>query len=149
MQNLRNLISILDYFLDFSDSCILLGDSAYPLRRYLLTPYRDNGHLTREQKLFNKTLSSCRVDIENTFGHLKQRFRQLYHLKLKDHIRLCHFIRACCVLHNLGHSADINIFNNEDPITDDQPDVEQPHFQLHAPYTIRDEICHQIYCLKN
>nr|CAI5866737.1 unnamed protein product [Callosobruchus analis] len=31
---------------------------------------------------------------------LKQRFRQLFHLKARKIEDMCHFIRACCVLHN-------------------------------------------------
>ncbi|KAB0790770.1 hypothetical protein PPYR_15480 [Photinus pyralis] len=36
----------------------LLGDSAYPLMKNLLTPYRDNGHLNDTQTNFNYKLSS-------------------------------------------------------------------------------------------
>lgn len=80
----------------------LLGDSAYPCSNVLITPFRDNGHLTNAQKHFNVKLSSCRVKIEHAFGILKQRFRQLYYCKLRSIEVMCHFIRACCVLHNLS-----------------------------------------------
>jgi hypothetical protein len=33
----------------------LLGDSAFPILEWLITPFRDCGNLTRQQKLFNKT----------------------------------------------------------------------------------------------
>ncbi|KAK9743659.1 DDE superfamily endonuclease [Popillia japonica] len=55
----------------------ILGDSAYPLREYLLTPYRDYGNLNNREQNFNKKLSGTRVLIENAFGLLKSRFRQL------------------------------------------------------------------------
>lgn len=42
----------------------IIADGAYPLRRWLLTPYRDNGHLNEEQKKYNKYISSNRVVIE-------------------------------------------------------------------------------------
>uniref|UniRef100_A0ABM0GNC9 Putative nuclease HARBI1 n=1 Tax=Saccoglossus kowalevskii TaxID=10224 RepID=A0ABM0GNC9_SACKO len=45
----------------------LLGDSAYALSTYVLTPYRDNGHLNAVEKQFNKYHSSTRVDIERAF----------------------------------------------------------------------------------
>jgi hypothetical protein len=32
----------------------LLGDSAYPLKVNMLVPFRDNGHLNRVEKTFNK-----------------------------------------------------------------------------------------------
>ncbi|KAF6214321.1 hypothetical protein GE061_009061 [Apolygus lucorum] len=81
---------------------IVLGDSAYPCLRNLITPFKDFGRLTRSHKRFNKTLSSCRSVIEHCFGMLKQRFRQLYHCKLRSMENIAHFIRACCVLHNLA-----------------------------------------------
>ncbi|KAJ8916386.1 hypothetical protein NQ315_014596 [Exocentrus adspersus] len=84
----------------------ILADSAYPCRRHVLTPYRDNGNLTEVEKYYNTKLSHSRIYIEHTFGILKQKFRQLYHLKLRDIHSICHFIRACCVLHNLSLEAD-------------------------------------------
>ena len=38
----------------------ILGDGAYPLQRWLLTPYRDNGHLTQQELRYNEILSSKR-----------------------------------------------------------------------------------------
>jgi len=54
----------------------LIGDSAYPLLRNLMTPIRDNGHLTRSQNVYNIKLSSIRSIIERSFGLLKSKFRR-------------------------------------------------------------------------
>lgn len=48
----------------------ILGDEAYPLRPWLLTPYRNTGILTPEQRNYNYHLSATRVRIENAFGLL-------------------------------------------------------------------------------
>ncbi|XP_037927296.1 putative nuclease HARBI1 [Teleopsis dalmanni] len=85
----------------------LLGDSAYPCLENLITPYNDNERLTRIQKKFNIKHSYARMSIDNAFGMLKQRFRQLYHCKLKGTQKLCHFIMACCVLHNIADENDL------------------------------------------
>ncbi|XP_018403339.1 PREDICTED: putative nuclease HARBI1 [Cyphomyrmex costatus] len=58
----------------------LLGDSAYPLREYLLTPHKDYGNLTQSQRIYNKKLCGTRVCIENTFGLLKSRFQLINEL---------------------------------------------------------------------
>ncbi|KAJ8677258.1 hypothetical protein QAD02_013045 [Eretmocerus hayati] len=65
----------------------LLGDKAYPCTRYLMTPYKDNGHLLPHRKKFDEELSKCRVDVEHTIGILKQRFRILYHMRLQPGMR--------------------------------------------------------------
>ncbi|KAJ8681247.1 hypothetical protein QAD02_017034 [Eretmocerus hayati] len=64
----------------------LLGDPAYPCSKYLVTPFKDNGHLLPYQKEFNKALSECRVDSGHIIGILKQRFRILYHMRLQPGI---------------------------------------------------------------
>ncbi|RXM99478.1 Cell differentiation protein RCD1-like [Acipenser ruthenus] len=63
---------------------------------YLLTPFRDNGHLTVQQKRFNKKLSSARMVIERAFG-----LRRLKGLHMHDIQNMSTAVTACCVLHNI------------------------------------------------
>ena len=123
----------------------LLGDSAYACSKQIITPYRDNGHLSTKQKFFNRKLSSGRVVIEHTFGLLKQRFRQLYYCKLRGIEKLCHFVRACVVLHNLcgedGLNSDLVTDNeeNSNPTNPtDTTDQEQGS-------NFRNQLCEQVY----
>lgn len=117
----------------FSDY-YLLGDSAYPCNKYLITPYKNNGHLTRAQKQFNIKLSSGRVCIE-------QRFRQLNYCKLRGIKKLCHFIRACCVLHNIANESDLEFTSDISPDIDEEfPD----HDQLSRGNSVRDAIMDEI-----
>ncbi|KAB0803348.1 hypothetical protein PPYR_00318 [Photinus pyralis] len=128
------------------DGGYLLGDEAYPNLPTLLTPYQDHGNLTSSQIYFNLVHNSCRSDIDHAFQLLKKRFKQLYHLKLRGDERICHFIRACCTLHNLADKSDETIFAQEDDIEDNQPDSLQnedpPNIRGN---TIRDEICVQLF----
>ena len=55
----------------------LLGGSAYPLKRWVLTPFHDNGRLTRRQKRYNFVRSFTRMVVERSLGLLKGRFRKL------------------------------------------------------------------------
>lgn len=118
-----------------------------------MVPYRDNGNLTHAQRLFNQKLSSCRVVIENAFGCLKQRFRQLYHFKLRDIVRMVRVIHACCILHNLANMHELEYF--EPPINDEYPDIELQNRQIEVVEDepreykgdvtgahVRDQICH-------
>ena len=43
----------------------------------MVTPFRDNGHLTAAQKKYNKYHSSTRMVIERAFGLVKGCFRRL------------------------------------------------------------------------
>nr|CAI5827633.1 unnamed protein product [Callosobruchus analis] len=61
----------------------ILGDSGYPCLRHLLTPFKDMGNLTNVQQNYNWRLAKTRYIVEHTFGILKQKFRQLYLLKLR------------------------------------------------------------------
>ncbi|CAN7977477.1 unnamed protein product, partial [Ixodes persulcatus] len=79
----------------------ILGDGAYQVREHLMTPYRDYGNLSGRQTSFNAKLCGTRVCIENTFGILKQRFRQLKSLELWTVEKMANVVMSCCVLHNL------------------------------------------------
>lgn len=93
---------------------ILLGDSGYPLQTHLLTPFKDRGNLTRPQQVYNLRLAQNRYVIEHCFGILKQKFRQLYHVKLRDIRLIVHLIRAACVLHNIGIDEDFGEPHNNE-----------------------------------
>ncbi|XP_023311448.1 putative nuclease HARBI1 [Anoplophora glabripennis] len=80
----------------------ILADSGYPLTTHVLTPFRDRGQLNDRQLNYNIKLCRNRYVIEHCCGMLKQKFRQLYHIKIRDIRFIVHMIRASCVLHNIA-----------------------------------------------
>ncbi|VEN62475.1 unnamed protein product, partial [Callosobruchus maculatus] len=107
------------------DKCgtfFILGDSAYPCMPNLLTPFKDLGNLTRRQKNYNTKLAKNRYLVEHCIGILKQKFRQLFHVKLRSIPDITHFIRSSCVLHNLALEDD---FPYEDEVVDPQRNQRQ------------------------
>ena len=85
----------------FLQNSHLIGDSAYPLRNWLMVPFKDNGNLTQAQQQYNRRLSSARLVIERAFALLKGRFRHLKMMDVRDMFLLCSVVVASCVLHNL------------------------------------------------
>ena len=102
---------------------LVLGDSAYILKTWLLPVIKDNGALNRDQKKFNKELSKARIVSEHAFGLLKGRWRALLKRLDEDHWRIPNTIIACCVLHNIciirGEEFDGDV---EDDSNDDDDD---------------------------
>ena len=80
----------------------VLGDAAYPLQDWLLTPYRNVGILTPQQTLYNALHGSKRRIIERTFGVLKRRWRRLGSgIQMDDMAEVNGLIMSACCLHNL------------------------------------------------
>ena len=84
----------------FPDDSFMLGDAAYPLSRYLLTPYKDNGSLTPNQRTYNYIHSATRNTIERAFALFKNRFPRMRHIEINDVKDASEFIITTCVLHN-------------------------------------------------
>ncbi|XP_046403859.1 protein ALP1-like [Ischnura elegans] len=121
---LSRLYDYLGDALKFPNDSHIIGDSAYALHTNLLTPFADNGHLTRRQKNFNFCHSSARMVIERTFGLLKGRWRSFLNELVMWNVSLIPYhVMAACVLHNicqLRRDAIPNVVVAE-RVVEDQP----------------------------
>ncbi|KAJ8918519.1 hypothetical protein NQ315_015226 [Exocentrus adspersus] len=104
----------------------IIADSAYPCLRNVMTRLRDTGNLTPDRAYIWYTLWYVLLNTHTfvlyIYIHLvciiKQKFRQLYHLKLRNLTTMCHFIRAriqdtCCVLYNLSLNEEFDAEAND------------------------------------
>ena len=120
---------------------LLLGDSGYPCKPYLMTPYLNPA--TAKQEAYNKAHTTTRVVIEQAFGWWKRRFHVLHsEVRMKPE-KTCIVIGACAVLHNIA------IQRNE-PIDCDARDVDdQPVVAAYCGpengKAIRDHICNTLF----
>ncbi|GLV37552.1 uncharacterized protein CBL_20364 [Carabus blaptoides fortunei] len=143
----------LDTLPEKCQSGYILGDSGYPGLRHLMTPYRDRGQLRRVELNYNIKLSQNRYIVEHCVGILKQKFRELYHLKLRKTVDMAHFIRACCVLHNFAlddnfhvEYVEINEVRLPEINKDDNEDRDDAPIQTLSPVlVIKEYICSNVY----
>ncbi|XP_033096701.1 putative nuclease HARBI1 [Anneissia japonica] len=81
---------------------LLIGDSGYPLREWLMVPI--NNPTTEDERNYNDMHASARNVIERSFGVMKSRFRCIHcsggNLQYSPK-RCCEIIMAVAILHNL------------------------------------------------
>ena len=76
---------------------VLIGDSGYPLRPFLMTPF--GNPIGATQRRYNRSLKSTRSIIERVIGQLKRRFHVLHSEVCKLYIHIffisgfLHFLR--------------------------------------------------------
>jgi len=97
---------------------ILLGDSGYACRRYLLTPVlRPQDEHTRR---YNRAQIRSRNVIERCFGILKHRFQCLLKGMIVRPVFACRIIVACVILHNFLSTEndlfDIDVTSNDSEV---------------------------------
>ena len=109
-------VAYLQFFTGRVDG-VLLGDSGYNTKRYLLTPFV-NPTLPHEIR-YNRAHSRTRVVIEQTFGIIKRRFGILRDKVRLSPVKACKITVACAVLHNIG--------------IDEGDIIPDHHDNLHAP----------------
>ena len=77
---------------------IILGDSGYPLRHWLMTPIL--APKCRDDERYNGSHRTTRTVIERCNGILKRRFHCLHGELRVSQERACNIITACIILHN-------------------------------------------------
>ncbi|KAH6920836.1 hypothetical protein HPB50_028175 [Hyalomma asiaticum] len=82
----------------------LLGDSAYPLEPWLLTPVLGDPDDSTREGQYNREHRSMRNVVERCIGVLKSKFRCLQHFRtmLYSPERAARIIYACAALHNIA-----------------------------------------------
>lgn len=123
---------------NFPENSHILGDAAYSIQKYVMVPFKDNGHLTDAQITYNTRLSQARMMIERAIGLLKGRFCSLLDiLPMRRTDLIPKYIIACCILHN------ICVINNDFvdvPIIVQENEFVQNAVQIEAiPQNIREE----------
>lgn len=97
------------YFHD--GTAYILEDSAYSLSNWLIKPFQrpeltEQQDLTEQRAIFNRMLSSARVNVEHAFGRIKMRFPLARQMAVvldetgASHDRAVRFITVLCCLHN-------------------------------------------------
>ena len=112
----------------FDQGKFIIGDAAYPLSTWLVTAFRDNGHLTAQQRQFNRVVCSIRQAVERAIGHIKGRFRKLKEVHLYNIQVICQVIFAGCILHNLCVLEDDDLEDYIDVNLHDRPNQYPPVF---------------------
>lgn len=78
----------------------ILGDSAYPLSTFLMTPFKETGNLGDQERRFNVLHSTTRSIIERSFALLKGKFRGLKSLDMSLEQEIPGVVMSCVYLHN-------------------------------------------------
>lgn len=130
---MKNTTCNFTYIPWLSDDCYITASLIFP-DRWLLSPFRDNGHLTRAQISYNEKHSRTRQPIERAFGLLKGRWRRLKHFDMENVQEIPSVISAACVLHNFCLIADAgSIEEFLDVDDDDDDDDDQSEFPFPVP----------------
>nr|XP_050042853.1 putative nuclease HARBI1 [Dermacentor andersoni] len=108
----------------------LLGDSAYPLEHWLITPVPRHPALSSPEGRFNQAHASMRSLVERCIGHMKSRFRCLQRYRALQYCPAVaeKIVAACAALHNLCLDASERLLDDDSNIAgedddDDQEDV--------------------------
>ncbi|XP_050700193.1 putative nuclease HARBI1 [Eriocheir sinensis] len=80
--------------------CHLLGDSAYPSKKWLLTPYVRPQ--PGPQSAYNRAHKRTRSTVERGIGQWKRRFHVLHgEIRVSPPAYVCRIIQVCAILHNI------------------------------------------------
>nr|GAT51776.1 predicted protein [Mycena chlorophos] len=105
------------------------ADSAYPIRSWIVSPYKAPDRYLPDNDTFNKTVSKLRIRSEHAIGFLKGRFYSLKNLRIvirdaKSHRFATYWVAACVSMHAFAMVAEADEKAEADS-DDEDPFVEE------------------------
>lgn len=93
---------------------VIIGDEAFPLKKYLLRPYPGSQmYEDQKKKIFNDRVSRARKVVEDTFGQLTAKFR-IYCRRLNALPRNADIIEmTTCILHDFIKTDATEVYSKE------------------------------------
>uniref|UniRef100_A0A6P7GBK3 Uncharacterized protein LOC114335663 n=1 Tax=Diabrotica virgifera virgifera TaxID=50390 RepID=A0A6P7GBK3_DIAVI len=86
---------------------VLLGDSAFPLKTYLLKPFPDANTVPVDDKdRFNYRLSRARMVVVCSFGSIASKFGILSRPIATDVDNAIHIVKAITIIHNISRDLE-------------------------------------------
>lgn len=79
---------------------VILGDQAFALNRYMMTPFSGVHQKGSKERIFNYRLSRARRVVENAFGIMTSKFRVLRKAMILKPTSAKKIVLACVHLHN-------------------------------------------------
>lgn len=124
----------------------LIGDTGFPLKKWLLVPYKRNvrGGLDRAKRSYNTMLSRTRVIIEQSLGDLQNRFKrcQDIHADIEKGVEI---VIASCVINNICiQQGDMTFEGNPRLNLLNVPEIPPREGRLAAGIMKRDQLCQRI-----
>ena len=93
---------------------VFVADDAFPLRKDMMKPFRQNDLNSRAKKIYNYRTSRARRIVENVFGILAARFR-IYKTQINMSTEnIESVVRATCVLHNYLMTTSFSSYASSD-----------------------------------
>ena len=127
-------------------SGIILRDSAYPLRRWLMTPFRDT-HNIQSKIACNSSLCKTRVFIEQVFGRLKRHWGILHQEVRVATFKVPKLVVACMILHNIAIEMNMPEFDSilDSWADDENAEIAGQRGNQHDWFSYRNHIV-ETYC---
>ncbi|XP_059097976.1 putative nuclease HARBI1 isoform X2 [Tigriopus californicus] len=119
------LPGILEQSFDPRRPRFVLGDQAYPLSKYLLTPIRDDRINSESERRYNRAHQATRLNVDHCFGMLKNRFPFLLYIIRSKMDNVVALVTTAIIFHNLA----IN-FKEDPPEETDEDGERVDHLQF-------------------